>query len=137
MSFLLDTNVVSELRRPSGDASLRQWFASVPSAAMYLSVLSLGEIRQGIDRLRPRDPRQAESLDGWLDSLRNWYADRLLAVTAEIAEEWGRLNVNRTYPVIDGLMAATAMVHHLVVVTRNEKDYDTSRVRVLNPFSSI
>lgn len=135
MSFLLDTNVVSEARRATGDANVREWFAATSSSELYLSVLVLGEIRQGIERLRRRDPTQARVLDAWLATLRERYGARLLPVTAEIADEWGRLNVPDSLPAVDGLLAATARVHNLTLVTRNVAHVERTGARVLNPFA--
>ena len=134
MSFLLDTNVISEARRPRGDANVKAWLASVPADNLYLSVLVVGEIRGGIERLRRRDPVQADAYEGWLATLRRDYADRLLPVTAEVADEWGRMNVSDPVPVVDGLMAATAKVKCLTLVTRNTADIERSGARILNPF---
>ena len=135
MSFLLDTNVISEARKPAGDPNVRAWLASVRGAELYLSVLVVGEVRQGIERLRRRDPRQATIFEAWLATLRRDYADRILPVTAEIAEEWGRLNVPDPVPAIDGLLAATAQVHGLTLVTRNTADVARTGVALLNPFA--
>ena len=134
MSFLLDTNVISEARKPAGDPNVRAWLASVRGAELYLSVLVVGEIRQGIERLRRRDPRHAV-FEAWLATLRLDYADRILPVTAEIAEEWGRLNVPDPVAAIDGLLAATAHVHGLTLVTRNTADVARTGVALLNPFA--
>ena len=134
VSFLLDTNVISEARRPRGDANVKAWLASVPADNLYLSVLVVGEIRGGRERLRRRDPVQADAYEGWLATLRRDYADRLLPVTAEVADEWGRMNVSDPVPVVDGLMAATAKVKCLTLVTRNTADIERSGVRILNPF---
>ena len=134
VSFLLDTNVISEARRPRGDANVKAWLASVPADNLYLSVLVVGEIRGEIERLRRRDPVQADAYEGWLATLRRDYADRLLPVTAEVADEWGRMNVSDPVPVVDGLMAATAKVKCLTLVTRNTADIERSGVRILNPF---
>ncbi len=133
VSFLLDTNVISEARRPGGDANVKAWLASVPADNLYLSVLVVGEIRGGIERLRRRDPVQDDAYEGWLATLRRDYADRL-PVTAEVADEWGRMNVSDPVPVVDGLMAATAKVKGLTLVTRNTADVELSGVRILNPF---
>lgn len=135
MSFLLDTNVISELRRPGADPGVRRWFASVASGDLFLSTLVLGEIRGGIERLRGRDLAQAQIFETWLELLRNHYSDRLLPVTAAVAEEWGRLNAPDPVPVVDGLMAATARVHQLTLVTRNIRDLKRTGVALLNPFS--
>ena len=131
---MLDTNVISEARRPRGDANVKAWLASVPADNLYLSVLVVGEIRGGIERLRRRDPVQADAYEGWLATLRRDYADRLLPVTAEVADEWGRMNVSDPVPVVDGLMAATAKVKCLTLVTRNTADIERSGARILNPF---
>ncbi len=136
MSFLLDTNVLSEMRKPAGDANVRAWLASVRGTDLYLSVLVVGEIRQGIERLRRRDPAQAAVYEAWLAALRRDYADRILPVTADIAEAWGRLNVPDSVPVIDGLLAATAQVWAFTLVTRNIADLARTGVRLLNPFAS-
>jgi hypothetical protein len=136
VSFLLDTNVVAELRRPRPHASVLAWFDSVEDADLSLSVLVVGEIEQGVARLRRRDPRQATAHEAWLQTLRRDFADRLLPVTEEIALEWGRLSAGDPLPAIDGLLAATALVHRLTLVTRNVSDFDRAGVRVLNPFDA-
>lgn len=136
MSFLLDTNVISEARKSRPNPHLERWFASVAGAELYISVLVVGEIRQGIERLRPRDASQAAVYEAWLVLLRRDYRERVLPVTAEIGEEWGRLNATRSYPVMDGLMAATAKVHDLTFVTRNVTDVAHTGVRLLNPFDN-
>ncbi len=134
MIFLVDTNVVSELRKPAPHPSVRAWAASVRGADLFLSVLTVGEIRQGIERLRPRDRRRADVLEQWLGALRRDYADRIVPISMEVAEEWGRLNVPVRLPVVDGLLAATAGVHEMILVTRNGVDVRRTGVRVLDPF---
>jgi|SRR5512132_497983 toxin FitB len=134
MSFLLDTNILSEARKRSPDSKVRAWLASVPEPELYLSVLVVGEIRQGIERLRRRDPAQAAPYESWLSSLLHGFADRLVPVTAEVSEEWGRLNVPHPLPVVDGLMAATAKVRGWTFVTRDAGDLARTGVRLLNPF---
>lgn len=135
MNFLLDTNVLSELRRHAPDPGVTAWFDSVDSGQLYLSVLTIGEIRQGICRLHRRDPSQAAVFDQWLAGLLRAYSDRVAPVTAEIAEEWGRLNVPDPVPVVDGLLAATARVHGWTLVTRNVCDVVRTGVRLHNPFT--
>jgi toxin FitB len=134
VSFLLDTNVLSELRRRIPDAGVAAWFDSVDSRQLYLSVLTVGEIRQGICRLQRRDRAQAAVFDQWLAGLLRAYSDRVIPVTAEVAEEWGRLNVPDPVPVVDGLLAATAKVRDWTLVTRNISDVANTGVRLHNPF---
>lgn len=136
MSFLLDTNIVSEARKPAGDANVKAWLASVRSDDLYLSVLVVGEVHRGIERLRRRDSAQAAVYEAWLATLRHDYTDRLLAVDAAVAEVWGRLNVPDPLPTIDGLLAATALVHGLTLVTRNTADVARTGVLLLNPFET-
>jgi len=137
VAFLLDTNVVSELRKAAPNPHVLAWHESQRHAEAYLSVLVVGEIRQGIERVRPRDPGQADALERWLARLVTTYRSRILAVTAAVAEEWGRLNaLPQPLPVIDGLMAATAKVHQLVLVTRNVADVARSGIPVVDPFDA-
>lgn len=136
MSFLLDTNVISEARKPRGNAGVRDWISSVDGKELYLSVLVLGEIRRGIELLRRSDRTQANTYEIWLQSLTNEYEGRVLPITLEDAEEWGRINVPDYVPIVDGLMAATAKVRNMTFVTRNTTDVERSGVRLLNPFES-
>jgi predicted nucleic acid-binding protein len=135
VSFLLDTNVVSEIRKQTPDAGVASWFASVPADRLFLSVLAVGEIRHGIERLARRDPAQAEIFERWLSQLVGGYGDRLIPITERIAQAWGRLNYPDPVPVVDGLMAATALVHDWTLVTRNVADVRSTGARLLNPFS--
>jgi len=137
VAYLLDTNVVSEARKQAADSNVRAWLASVPDADLYVSVLVVGEIRQGIERLRRRDPAQVVVFETWLSTLLHDYADRIIPVTAEVAEEWGRLNVPDPLPVIDGLMAATAKLRGWTFVTRSVADLVRAGVRLLNPFDPL
>ena len=134
MRFLLDTNILSEARKPAGNPNVRAWIGSVSGTDLYLSVLVLGEIRQGIERLRRRDPAQAAVYESWLTTLRRDYADRIVPITADIAEQWGRFNVSDSISTIDGLLAATAQIMGMTLVTRNTADVARSGVPVLNPF---
>lgn len=137
MSFLLDTNVVSEIRKKVPDPGVSAWFDTVPADQLFLSVLVVGEIRQGIERLVRRDPVQAETFERWLGQLVDLYGDRIVPITADIAEAWGRLNVPDPVAVVDGLMAATALVHGWTLVTRNVGDVTATGVRLLNPFAAV
>lgn len=134
MSYLLDTSVISEIRKPRADARVMAWFDGIEGGELFLSVLVVGEIRQGIERLRGRDKERAGQLDAWLDELKEVFRNRVLAVSHEVAEEWGRLNAIRSLPVIDGLLAATASVHGLTLVTRNVSDLRGTGVALLDPF---
>jgi toxin FitB len=134
MTYLLDTNVVSELRRRDPNPNVLAWYATVTSAELFLSVLTIGEIRLGIERLRRKDEPQADGLEKWLRGLHVTYQDHLVDVDADVAEEWGRLNASNPLPVIDGLLAASAKVRGWTLVTRYTADLQRSGVALLNPF---
>lgn len=135
MSYLVDTNILSELRKGGRcDPHVSAWLDGVRPAELFVSVLSLGEIRRGIELLRRRDPTAAGSLDRWLRGLEAHYTDRVLAVSAAIADRWGRLAPTQPLPVCDGLLAATCIEHDLTMVTRNAGDFARSGVPTLNPF---
>ncbi len=137
MSFVLDTDVISEARKGArADAGVMRWLSSVAPEDLYVSVLVIGEIRQGIEGLRSRDPIQADHLETWLSGLRRLYAERILPIDLEIAEEWGRMNAPNPISSRDGLMAATAKVRGMTFVTRNAADVERTGARVLNPFGS-
>jgi predicted nucleic acid-binding protein len=137
VKFLLDTNVIAELRKgPRANAQVRSWFAALDPEAIVLSVVTVGEIRRGIENVRRRDPATARALERWLRRVLTDHGDRILAVDLSIAEEWGRLNVPNPLPVIDGLLAATAKVHGLTLATRNVKDVARSGADVVNPFEA-
>jgi predicted nucleic acid-binding protein len=136
LSYLIDTNVLSELRRKSPDPGVVAWFSQRPSATLFLSVLSLGEIRKGIEGVSDSVRRQA--LVDWLETdLPAFFTGRILLVDAAVADRWGRLVVaaGRPLPAIDSLLAATALAHDLVLVTRNVKDFAGLPVQLFNPWS--
>jgi predicted nucleic acid-binding protein len=136
LSYLLDTNVISELRKGErAHPSVAAWFAGLADEEIFLSVLTVGEIRRGIESVRRRDPDSAAALDSWLALLGDAHGDRILAVDRSIAEEWGRMNVPDPLPVIDGLLAATAKVLGLTLVTRNIADVDGTEIELLDPFA--
>jgi toxin FitB len=136
VSYLLDSNVVSELRkREHADSNLLDWFRGVDDTELFLSVLTIGEIRRGIDSIQRRDRARALALNRWFRALVTEYEPRILSVDQRVAEEWGRLNAATTFPVVDSLLAATAHVHRLTLVTRNTKDVVRTGVPCLNPFT--
>jgi predicted nucleic acid-binding protein len=135
VSLLLDTNVVSELRKGNRANSLvRAWFESVTETELHLSVLVVGELRRGIERVRAKDGRQALALERWLHRLMRQHADRILPIDQRVAEQWGRFSATRSGSPADVLMAATAHVHEMVLVTRNTRDVAWTGVPCLNPF---
>jgi len=130
--YLVDTNVVSEARRGSAEAV--KWLRSVNPLDVHLSVITLGEVMRGIALKQKADPQAASHLAQWLQTLRRDHADRILPVTDKIAIEWGRIAASRPRGDADGLIAATAIVHNLIIVTRNVGDFDDTRASVLNPW---
>ena len=135
MSYLLDTNVISELRKGErADANVRAWFSELADEEIFLSVLTIGEVRRGVENVRRRDPKAAAALDSWLARLGEAHRERILPVDRAIAEEWGRMNVPDPLPVVDGLLAATAKVVGLTLATRNVSDVEGSGVELVDPF---
>lgn len=135
MPFLLDTNILSELRKGVRcDPYVSQWAARESTQAHYISVLSLGEIRKGIELLRKKSPEKCVPLENWLHKLHADYANCTIAITPEISERWGELSSRRSLPVIDSLIAATALEFGLALVTRNTKDFDDLGISIVNPF---
>jgi len=135
LNFLVDTNVVSELRRKRPEPRVLAWFASVAGERLYFSVLGVGEIRRGIEKLAASEQRSL--LLTWLEQeLIPWFGERLLTIDLAVAERWGRLlaEAGRPLPTVDSLLAATALVHDLTVVTRNAADFVLPGVKVLNPW---
>lgn len=137
MGFLMDTNVLSELRKKNrADVGVVKWFEEADEKALFISALTLGEIRNGVERIRRRDVASAVALETWLVRVEQDMSGRILSVTRDVAEYWGRLGVPDPLPVIDSLLAATALVHDLTLVTRNVNDVERSGVKLINPFSS-
>lgn len=135
MSYLIDTNIISEIRKGERcDAAVAVWWASVGEHELWLSALVLGEIRKGVELARRGNPARAAALEAWLEAVVAGFGDRVLGIDTPVAEEWGRVNAIRSVPVIDGLLAATARVNGLTLVTRNEADVAGLGVEVLNPF---
>ena len=131
--YLVDTNVISDVQR--GLSKPTAWLASIDPESANLSVITLGEIERGIIKLRSIDVERAARLDLWLRGLRHDNADRILPITEEIALTWGRITAGRTRGNADMLIAATALVHDLVLVTRNVADFADVGVTVLNPWA--
>ena len=135
MNYLIDTNIISEVRKGSGcNPNVANWYEKIEDASLYLSVLVLGEIRKGIERTRPKDNAKANALETWLVAVDKAFGERILPVDRAVAHEWGRLNASRPLPVIDSLLAATAKIHRMTLVTRNTADIAGLDVHVLNPF---
>lgn len=135
MSYLLDTNIISETIRRSPNKKLIGWLEQLPEEALFVSVLTLGEIRKGIEALS--DEKRREKLRLWLEhELPTWFEGRVLPVDIAVADRWGRLlaEASRPVPSIDSLLAATALHHELRLVTRNERDFDYPGIEVINPF---
>lgn len=136
MSFLIDTNIISEIRKGARcNPGVARWWAEVAEGDLWLSTLILGEIRKGVELARRRDPDKAAVLEAWLGEVVTGFGDRLLPVDAAAADEWGRISAIRPVPVIDALLAATAKANGLTLVTRNEADVAGLGVQVLNPFA--
>jgi predicted nucleic acid-binding protein len=134
LKFLVDTNVASEVGRPRANRKVVDWSNSVDPETLYLSVLTLGEISRGIESSARRDPVRAANLQLWFEGLRRLYTTRIIAVDSEIAEYWGRISAKRSLPVVDGLLAATALVHGMTLVSRNGRDFTNIGVATLNPW---
>lgn len=135
--FLLDTNVVSEVRKGDRcDANVAAWYRSIADQEIFLSVLVLGEIRKGIEKARAADRAKGDALARWLQRLERDYAERILSIDTAVADEWGRMSAIRAAPVIDCLLAATAKVNGLTLVTRNAADVSGLGAALLNPFSA-
>ena len=135
MNYLIDTNIISEIRKKHRcDRSVAAWYASIEDDEMYLSVLVSGEIRKGIELARRRDPVKATALERWLKEVDAAFGDRILSIDRAITDEWGTMSAVRPIPVIDGLLAATAKVHGLILVTRNDAHVIELGAQVLNPF---
>jgi predicted nucleic acid-binding protein len=135
MKYLLDTNVLSELRKGTkAHLSVRKWWAQTDGMDICVSVMALGEVRQGVERLRNRNPEKAREIERWLLTIPKTMGTRMLGVNHQVADAWGRMGVRRTLPLVDSLLAATAIAHDLTLVTRNIKDIKDTGVRYLNPF---
>ncbi|MBE3067693.1 MAG: type II toxin-antitoxin system VapC family toxin [Chloroflexi bacterium] len=138
MSYLLDTNVISESVRRSPDKAVIAWLKGVPGEALYVSVLTLGEVRKGIEGLK--DHQRREKLRVWLEhDLPDWFEDRVLTIDMPVADRWGRLQASagQPLPTIDSLLAATALHYELRLVTRNTRDFEFPGLEVINPWETV
>lgn len=137
MTFLIDTNVIAEVRKGTRcDPHVAAWYESIDDGDLHLSVLVVGEIRKGVELARPKDPAKARILATWLASIEAAFSERILPVDRMVADEWGRMGARRPIPTIDGLLAATAKVHGMTLVTRNAADVAGLGAKVLNPFQA-
>jgi toxin FitB len=135
LNYLIDTNIISELRKgPRCDPRVAAWYASLNDEDIYLSVLVLGEIRKGIERARPNSPSSARTLEEWLHTVMNSFAERILPVDQSVADECGRMSAKRAASTVDALLAATAKVHRMTLATRNVGDVADLGADVVNPF---
>ena len=133
--YLLDTNVISEVRKGRRcHEGVAAWYAQVSPSDLFLSALITGEIRKGVELARRRDPQKAKVLEAWLNDLEIRFSDRIIAVDIRVADTWGRMTAQRVVPVIDGLLAATAKVHGLTFVTRNIRQVLNLGTDLLDPF---
>ena len=135
MSYLLDTCTIAEMLRPVPSKHVLSWLNAVPAHSIFVSVLSLGEIRKGIEKLDEGVRRRR--LAAWLETeVPAWFGNQVLGIDAAISDEWGRLaaRCQRTLPAVDALIAATALRHRLSVVTRNAQDFEPMAVSIVNPW---
>ena len=136
MTYLLDTMVLSEFGKPPRrqNAAAIRWLSAVDSAELFLSVITLGEVRRGIELQRRRSASDAARLEDWLRRVRAAFAGRVIGVDEAVAERWGRIIVDPAAPSVDALVAATALVHDKIVVTRNIRHFERTGARLLNPY---
>lgn len=137
MSYLLDTCIISELVKPSPNQQVIDWLENMPDEELFLSVISFGEIRKGINKL-PKSKKKNQ-LESWLKSLLEYYQDRILPISLEVADNWGVMQAEadasgKSLVSIDSLIAATAQTHQMRIVTRNVSDFNQASVTVINPW---
>jgi toxin FitB len=132
--YLLDTNVISETRKTRADNGVIAFLSAADAAGLFLSVLTLGELRKGVEAKRQTDPAAADRLGEWVDGIETTFIDRVLPVDAATARRWGELSAGRSLPVVDALIAATAINHGLTLVTRNTRDVESTGVPLVDPW---
>jgi toxin FitB len=133
--YLLDTNVVSELRRPRPHGAVLAWLREVPDSSLYISAVTIGELQVGVEMTREQDPTKAAEIEAWIERVAAAY--NVLAMDAHAFRLWARLMHRRSDgPIEDAMIAATAQLHNLIVATRNERDFVSLGVRSFNPFAS-
>jgi predicted nucleic acid-binding protein len=132
--YLLDTNVVSETRRARGDERVMAFLAAADALSLFISVLTMGELRKGVEIKRRSDPGAADRIGTWVEGIEQTFADRILPVDSAVARRWGELSADRSRPVINTLIAATALVHGLTLVTRNTADIRGIDLTVIDPW---
>ncbi|MGA8615974.1 MAG: type II toxin-antitoxin system VapC family toxin [Xanthobacteraceae bacterium] len=137
MNYLIDTNVISEVRKGSAcNPRVAAWYGSIDDESIYLSALVLGEIRKGIERARPKEPAKALGLEKWLSILSRSFAEHILPVDRAVVAEWGRMSAKRPVSTVDALLAATAKVHGMTLATRNTSHVTDLGANVFNPFEA-
>jgi len=134
MSFLLDTDILSAIRRKQRDQNLEKWLLSINSLDVYISVVTIGEVERGITQQRRNNPEFAEDLQRWLDTILQRYQQRILPLSISIAQRWGRLSAELGHNSADLKIAATALEHNLIVATRNTRHFEPTQVGLINPY---
>ena len=134
MSFLLDTDILSAIRRKQRDQNLEKWLLSINSLDVYISVVTIGEVERGITQQRRNNPAFAEDLQRWLDTILQRYQQRILPLSISIAQRWGRLSGELGHNSADLMIAATALEHNLIVATRNTRHFEPTQVGLINPY---
>jgi hypothetical protein len=138
LSFLLDINVLSEVQKGGQcDGAVKEWWDATDVMDVYLSVMVPGEIQRGIEKMFRKNSARARLFESWLNSVEEEFQGRILKVDLETARMWGKMTSKRTLPLVDSLLAATSMVHGLILVTRNTKDIQDTGVSYLNPFEPV
>jgi toxin FitB len=132
--YLLDTNIISETRKARADSGVIAFLSAAEAAGLFVSVLTLGELRKGVAARRRSDPSAADQLGAWVDGIETTFADRVLPIDTATARRWGELSANRSLPVVDTLIAATAISHGLTLVTRNTCDVESTGVPLVDPW---